>query len=468
MLRYAAVLGGSFDPLLLSAAMSEEVQLDDDVWSRLAELVHPEPGGLMRFRNTLIRDAAYEGLPYRRRRVLHERAGNAIESHAGISLDEELGALAMHFHEAQRYDKAWTYCRHAGDRAKRIFANADAEKFYERAATAGRRMRSVTPADLAAVYELLGDVRYLLGEHRRADDAFKAARRLRGPGSADSGRLALKQAKLSTRQGNYQTALRRVTRALKSLQDVRGREVAGHRARLYVWYGWMRFNQDRPEETIAWCRRGEREALKAGARDALAQAYQFLDPAFDESGQIEQAVYSARALEIYEELGDLWQQAITLNNMGVTAKALSRWDDSRMFYDRALRLFETTGDRTMGCLAKYNIAELLIDQGRRDEAEPLLREVIRVWRASGGDLDHAAAAKQELARVMAHRGDIEAALELLRVCAPAPEPGGTAIEVLTTDFRLAEVLVLAGESGAAIEFADELLPRWPARVPCLS
>ena len=83
------------------------------------------------------------------------------------------------------------------------------------------------------------------------------------------------------------------------------------------------------EETILWCRRGEQEALKAGARDALAQAYQFLDPAFDETGQIEQAVYSASALEIYEELGDLWQQAITLNNMGVTAKALWRWADSR-------------------------------------------------------------------------------------------------------------------------------------------
>ena len=235
----------------------------------------------------------------------------------------------MHFHEAQRYDKAWTYCRQAGDRAKRIFANVDAARFYERAATAGRRLRHVTASDLAAVYEALGDVRYLLGEHRRADDAFKAARRLLGPGSADLGRLALKQAKLSTRQGRYQTALRRVTRALKSLERVPGDDAAGHRAFLYVWYGWIRFNQDRPQETILWCRRGEQEALKAGARDALAQAYQFLDPAFDESGQIEQAVYSARALEIYEELGDLWQQAITLNNMGVTAKALSRWNDSR-------------------------------------------------------------------------------------------------------------------------------------------
>ena len=459
VLRYASVLGASFDPLLLSAAVSEEVQLDDHVWSRLAELVHPEPrGGLMRFRNTLIRDAAYEGLPYRRRRVLHERAGNAIESHAGMSLDEELGTLALHFHEAQRYDKAWTYCRQAGDRAKRIFANVDAARFYERAATAGRRLRHVTASDLAAVYEALGDVRYLLGEHRRADDAFKAARRLLGPGSADLGRLALKQAKLSTRQGRYQTALRRVTRALKSLEGVPGDDAAGHRAFLYVWYGWIRFNQDRPQETILWCRRGEQEALKAGARDALAQAYQFLDPAFDETGQIEQAVYSARALEIYEELGDLWQQAITLNNMGVTAKALSRWNDSRMFYDRALRLFETTGDRTMGGGAKYNIAELLSDQGLYDDAESLLRDVLRVWRASGAETD-AAEAKRELGKLMTRRGDVETARELLAAARLQQVHAGQQNEVLTTDFRLAELLVMAGANREALAFIDDLLPR---------
>ena len=249
-----------------------------------------------------------------------------------------------------------------------------------------------------------------------------------------------------------------MTRALTSLERVSGDDAAGHRARLYVWYGWIRFNQDRPQETILWCRRGEQEALKAGARDALAQAYQFLDPAFDESGQIEQAVYSARALEIYEELGDLWQQAITLNNMGVTAKALSRWNDSRRFYDRALRLFETTGDRTMGGLAKYNIAELLSDQGLYDEAEPLLRDVLRVWRASGAETD-AAEAKRELGKLMTRRGDVETAHELLLAARLQQVHAGQQNEVLTTDFRLAELLVMRRASSEALAFIDDLLPR---------
>ena len=108
VLRYAAVLGTSFDPSLLVACVREEIELDDDVWSRLGEQLAPEPNGELRFKNTLIRDAAYEGLPYRRRRTLHGRVGETIEASAGASIDEELSVLAFHYSEAQRWDKAWT------------------------------------------------------------------------------------------------------------------------------------------------------------------------------------------------------------------------------------------------------------------------------------------------------------------------------------------------------------------------
>ena len=76
----------------------------------------------MRFRNTLVRDAAYEGLPFRRRRELHARVGQAIESTAARP-DEEAPALALHFFEARRHDKAWHYGRVAGDRARAVAAN---------------------------------------------------------------------------------------------------------------------------------------------------------------------------------------------------------------------------------------------------------------------------------------------------------------------------------------------------------
>ena len=62
---------------------------------------------------------------------------------------------------------------------------------------------------------------------------------------------------------------------------------------------------------------------------------------------------------------------------------------------------------------KFNLAEILGDQGRLEEAATLLREVIRNWRASGADAD-VAEARRELARVLARQGDVGLpALDLL-------------------------------------------------------
>ena len=116
-----------------------------------------------------------------------------------------------------------------------------------------------------------------------------------------------------------------------------------------------------------------------------------------------------KALEIYERLGDLAQQAITLNNMGVIAKERSSWIESRDLYDRARVLFEAIGDRAEESVAKFNIAEILSDQGRYDEAEGSCARSIRVWRASGAETD-VAEGRRELGKAIGRRGDIETAL----------------------------------------------------------
>ena len=458
ILRYASVLGASFDPALLSAAVREDVDIDAEAWSRLGDLVHEESTGNMRFRNTLIRDAAYEGLPYRRRRDLHARVGETIEERAGISLDEEVGALALHYFEAQRWDKAWTFCRMAGDRAMSIYANVEAAHSYERALIAGRWSRNATKADLADVHELVGDIRYDLGEPERADRQFLAARRLIGDDLAAASRLATKQAKQTTTQGRYRTALTRATRAIAALDGVRGRQAAADRAQLYVLVGWIRASQDRPAEAIEWCQRGAAEARRARDDEALARAYQVMDSAYFDLGQLDKVVYSRKALAIFERLGDLRRQALTLNNMGVYTKELSRWSEARAMYDRARELFEQIGDRSLESLTKYNIAEILSDQGHYEDAERLIRDVIRAWRAAGAETD-VAEAWRELARIMARRGELDDARDLLERARAVQVEHGQSGEVLTTDCRLAEVLVLGADSAPAIDLTADISTR---------
>ncbi len=147
VLRCAAVVGASFTKDLVDAALAPESPAPD-VWERLGDFLVEEDGHL-RFRHALVRDAAYEGLPYRRRREVHGRVGGTIEERAGEHAEDEAELLSLHFFNANDYSKAWRYSRIAGERAAVIYANMEAAAFLERALAAARRRRDVAADDRA-------------------------------------------------------------------------------------------------------------------------------------------------------------------------------------------------------------------------------------------------------------------------------------------------------------------------------
>ncbi|MBA3235256.1 MAG: AAA family ATPase [Chloroflexi bacterium] len=453
ILRYASVMGSSFDPALLISCVRDEMDFDDDVWSRLGALLTREVDGGFRFRSTLIRDAAYEGLPYRRRRALHGRIGETIESVAGDAIEEQVGALALHYSEAQRWDKAWRFCSDAGNRAMEVYANVEATRFFAKALMAGRRLRSVSPEDLAGLYERNADTRFRLGEFKAADKGFDSARRLLGRDPVRTAPLVVRQAASAIRTGDLQRAATRAQVGLRRLEGLRGREAAASRARLLVSMAAVRYFQNRYSEGIDWGNRAIREAKRGHAQDALAEAYKMLDLSLWESGDIARATHGVLALAIYEELGDIRNQALILNNMGAIAHDTSRWEESSDLYRRGLALADKIGDRSLGALMKFNLTEILIDRGLYDEAEPLIREVIRLWRAAGAEAD-VAEANRELARSLAQRGEFEGAHTLLDGAREYQAGAAKMAEVLRTDVRRIEVLLLEGDALNALQLLE--------------
>ena len=87
LLRWASVLGVSFSGSLIAEVLEDDsdVAAGSEAWDRLGEFVERDPDvpGAFRFRHALIRDAAYEGLSYRRRRELHGRVAEVIERQSG-------------------------------------------------------------------------------------------------------------------------------------------------------------------------------------------------------------------------------------------------------------------------------------------------------------------------------------------------------------------------------------------------
>jgi tetratricopeptide (TPR) repeat protein len=446
-LRCAAVIGATFQPALVESALSDVSDNAID-WRSLEEFLVEEEGAL-RFRHALVRDAAYEGLPYRRRRELHERVGETIEQRSRRP-DDEAALLSLHFFHAHAWDKAWRYSTIAGERAQAIYANVEAATFFERALATSRRRRSIGATDRADVLERLGDVRVRLSEFEKAAAAYRASRSQLGDDRVAEAQVFLKEAQVPSWLGKLPQALRCVTRGLSVLDGLEDVAATAERARLHALYAAVRTRQGRLLEAIKWCHVAVEEAQAADARDALAHAYFLLDWAYASLGRYDEAVYSPLALSIYEELGNLHRQGLVLNNMGVFAHFQGRWDDALDLYRRAEQAWEKMGDRWHVALATLNVGEVLADQGRVDEAEPLLRDALRVARASRsgpllGDVT------LRLGRLLSRSGRFEEAHTMLDEAREQYE--------LEADARIAECLVLESDPDAALALSTAALAR---------
>src|SRR5262249_29746686 len=150
------------------------------------------------------------------------------------------------------------------------------------------------------------------------------------------------------------------------------------------------------------------------------------------------------------------REAGVLNNRGAQVYCAGRGDEPLDLYGRAGRAWEQIGDLWSASFAKYNVAEILSDQGHLDEAEPLLRDSLRIWRAAGSE-SYIAAATRELGKLEARRGRFEEALELLEDARTRYSEHGDQAEAVATEPRIGVCLVAAGRAEDAFMLATRAL-----------
>jgi class 3 adenylate cyclase/tetratricopeptide (TPR) repeat protein len=459
LLRYASVLGANFQGHLLREVLPRErsASLEDAaVWRRLAEFLSREKGDVVRFRHALIRDAAYEGLPYRRRQEIHARVGEVIERTAGPTAEEQAELLSLHFFQAGAYDRAWAYSRLAGERAQSKFANVEAADFYRRALESARRLGGIDARALVRVHQSLGDVSERTGMYEQAGAAYRAARGLVKEDAVARARLLLKQGLLHERAGRHTSALTWYGRGLRALEQAPpGREALTVRAQLSVWYASSRRGQGRHDECIRWCLRAIEDGKESGEMDAVAHAYRLLDWVYTAMGSPLAATYRDLALPIYEQLGDLAGQSEVLNNLGMDAYFEGRWDEAVDLYRRSTEARQKTGDAVNAMHGVNNIAEILSDQGHLEEAATMFREALSVWKAAG--YRWAAAGVSNLGRIAARSGNHEKAMRLYVEALGGFLSKQAEAEALETQARMAEALLLAGKPTEAVDIVDRTL-----------
>ena len=322
LLRAASVLGMTVELQLLDAILTAEDSPEASVfvgWEDLSEFVVPTDEGHLRFAHHLIRETAYEGLPFRRRSVLHARAADIIEQRAGARVGEYAELLSLHSFRGERYHAAWEYSRLAGDLARGRYANTDAADCYRRAVASARYVSSVADADVADVCEALGDVYVDLGEFDAAERFLHEARQRAGDDTIRCARLRLKTAAQRQLIGRYPDALRWLSRGRRIVEQRDDRESLEMRAKLAELYAAIRYAQGRHREAITWAQRSIAEARAGGDRLTQAKALEMQNVAAAVSGDAVDDASGREALALYAELGDLRGLARAHNTLGICA-----------------------------------------------------------------------------------------------------------------------------------------------------
>ncbi|MFN0154549.1 MAG: adenylate/guanylate cyclase domain-containing protein, partial [Gaiella sp.] len=457
-LRRASVLGARFTRANLVVALGLDESAAEAAITRLDRFLVADGQGGLRFRHGLLRDAAYQGLSFSRRRDLHRGVALAIERDAGADTAAVADQLTRHFYEAGAWEQALRYGLVAGRQAQDVYANVDAGALLERAVNAGTRWRGARAEAVALAAEALGDVRLRLGELDKARSAIQVARRRVRGDVVEQARLLRKEATIAYRLGSYAEAQRGFARALRLLNGISSVPATAQRARIEAWLGVVSYFRGRLRDAVSWHERAIADGEAVGATKALAHALTGLDLAYNAMGEAGSAVHGPRALELYDELGDLVSKGGVLNNLGLAAYYAGRWDEAVDLYRQALDAWARAGDTQSVSMAAFNVGEILSAQGHLDEAEPLLRDAERASRAGGSPTD-VAECSTETALLEARRGKTTEALATLDAARQAFQGAGDSSAALLVDARASEVLLLGARYNSAASLAEETLAR---------
>ena len=459
LLRYAAVLGESFDPALFGDVVSEpDLAHASAISTRLQGFVQPTHDGRAEFRHRLVRDVAYNALPFRLRQELHGRAAHAIERSAGDDTASRAEILSMHCFHAQQFEKCWSYATTAALRAREKFALVEAREHYERAISAARRVRAdIGDEDLAAAFVGLGRVHQWAGRFEDADRAFHEGRKLFRDNPVKAAPICAYHANVANRLGNT-SAIRWLMRGLRELEGISSDEAAEERAHLMTSIAWARLQSGKPRDAMRWCLDAIEEAQRASSKAALAQAYSLIDHVYLALGRPAEATFGRLALDLYRELEQHDALATQLLNLGVRCYMQGQWSEALELYEQSRKTFMAIGDYVDAAMGSCNIGEIFVDQARLTEADESFDDALSTWRSLGFDYGIAVATRHK-ARVALRRGDAVEAKGLFGASRDAFEAYGVQSKLIEIDTWLAECELATGGVAVASALLDSALER---------
>jgi class 3 adenylate cyclase/tetratricopeptide (TPR) repeat protein len=509
VIEAAAIEGRGFHRGAVRALVDQKRSVDAALSALVdRELIHPDRSELpgetgYRFTHILVRDAAYDLLPKRRRAELHVAYADWLRGRAvrGSAADEIVG---YHLEQAYEYRsqlgragddrhrdlaaQASAHLSHAGRRALSTGDRGGASNLLERAVALRPRPDPERPALLID----LGGVYREQGRFRESESVLREARSL----AVDAGDPALEaRAQVARLVSRLQVDPDAVGRLLRRRGDGLERaleEAADHGGLAQLWHvrallWWIKCQSGEAER--AW-RRAADEAMQAADERLFADLIGWeatstavgptpVDTAIVRCTEIRailkqdpwaealalQPLASLHAMrgEFDEAFALLDESAATLAGFGPTVDAAvshpevfvavlaGDLDRAERHLRTGRRLLEQMGERAVLASTESYLAQVALLSGRAAEADRLARRCAAL--ATEDDAWAQVAWRQVRARVLAGRGQTRRALEYAR---QAVDIAMTTDHLNTLGDSLADLAVVLEAAGSHDEAAEAL------------
>jgi len=462
VLDLAAVLGPQFPfSLLLKASEEDEERLAEEVDRLVGQgVLFERPGELLEFPQDRLREEVYNYLSERRRRVLHRRAGAALEV-VGRADPARVYALARHFYLGREGQKSVKYNRIAAEIAERALAPEVAWEHYTHALESHRQFE---PEDLAGEAELVLSLARVSEELGLLKDSEETLRefldRTRGDPGLFPGRRATLEVflcRVLASEGNLPATAELAGQVLSTPgleEDPLVQVGARHHLGMVAYY------EGRYPEALAHHTEEIEIARRVGNPQVLARAQIWRIATLQMLGMVEPAIAEARAVtQVRDRFGSVRESAMAHLFLGdILADARSPPADRQQAieeYATAIRFAEQAKDPRRVGWALYKTSELLREAGRLPEAIERVDKACHIL-AEVGDQVGLAVSYRARGRIALDRGDLDRAESDLRDSVRLLRGTNNTLEEVDTILRLGQLASARGDTEGVRQALDEL------------
>lgn len=372
ILATAAVIGHSFyfETLRDAGGRGENetvAALDELLARRLVREVDGERGALrFDFTHDQLRRVVYQEMSLVRRRLLHRRIAEALTRDGPGRLHSDLAQVATHYQFAGQDQFAAEYFRQAGERARTLYANAEALAHFQSALALGH-------PDPAKLHETMGDLLTPTGSYAAALTSYDLAA---ARATQDClGVIERKQASLYARQGTWDLSESHFHAALNATAQADMAE----RARILAAWSSMAHRQGEADRAWTMAQQALEAAAAANDPHTLAECHNLMGLLSRHRGVLDEAAHHIQSsLDLATGAGDLGIRVAALNNLALLRVATGQREDALELLDAALGICRRLGDRHEEAALLTNMADVLQASGRTDAALARLKEAVPI------------------------------------------------------------------------------------------